>query len=35
MRFARTNIGGLKANPPFNEMRKGLATFKKVIRMAP
>ena len=24
-----------KANPPFNEMRQGLATFKKETRMAP
>jgi len=24
-----------KANPPFNEMRQGFATFKKEIRMAP
>ena len=24
-----------KANPPFNEMRQGFATFKKETRMAP
>jgi len=24
-----------KANPPFNEMRQGFATFKKEARMAP
>jgi len=24
-----------KANPPFNEMRQGFATFKKESRMAP
>jgi hypothetical protein len=30
-----TNIGGLKANPPFNEMRQDFAAFKKDTLMAP
>jgi hypothetical protein len=27
--------GGLKANPPFNEMRQNFAAFKKETRMTP
>ena len=33
--FYPPNIGGLKANPPFNEMKQDFATFKKETRMAP